>query len=303
MMRATVVTPQQAENYYRQENYYSKEESKQNSEWYGLGADKLGLQGNIESEDFSHLLHGELPNGERFRKRPPTHSEYKERAGIDLTFSAPKSVSLAVLVNGDKQLEEAHRKAVKTALSVVEERYASTRIRQDGERFVVNTGNLIVAQFHHDSSREKDPQLHTHAVVINGTQSPDGKWYSLRNDDILTNQKLLSEIYQNELAHQAKQLGYSIEQRESGHFELLGYTPEQLEHFSKRRKQIIEAVGADASAVERELASLRTRKPKGKEIPRAELQEYWQAEAKILGIEHPQPNQVEQKKGGIAVCN
>ncbi len=298
MLKATVVSPQQAENYYRQENYYSKEESKKNSEWYGQGAEELGLKGNIEGEDFSQLLHGELPNGERFRKRPPTHAEYKERAGIDLTFSAPKSVSLAVLVNGDERLEEAHREAVKTTLKIAEERYASTRIREDGERKAVRTGNLIVGQFHHDSSREKDPQLHTHAVVINGTRSSDGKWYSLRNDEIFSNQKLLGTIYQNELANRAQKLGYEIEQRENGQFELKGYTQEQLEHFSKRRKQIVEAVGADASRRERELASLKTRKPKGKEIPREELQKYWQAEAKILGIEHPQPNQPKPKKGG-----
>ncbi len=298
MLKATVVSPQQAENYYRQENYYSKEESKKNSEWYGKGAEELGLQGNIEGEDFSQLLHGELPNGEKFRKRPPTHAEYKERAGIDLTFSAPKSVSLAVLVNGDERLEKAHSEAVKTTLKIAEERYASTRIREDGERFAVSTGNLIVGQFHHDSSREKDPQLHTHAVVINGTKSEDGKWYSLRNDEIFSNQKLLGTIYQNELAHRAKQLGYEIEQRSNGQFELKGYSKEQLGHFSKRRKQIVEAVGADASIRERELASLKTRKPKGKEIPREELQKYWQAEAKILGIEHPQPNRPKQKKGG-----
>ena len=296
MLRATVVSPKQAENYYRQENYYSKKESKQNSQWYGKGADKLGLKGQIESEDFANLLHGELPDGEKFRKRPPTHAEYKERAGIDLTFSAPKSVSLAVLVNNDRRLEAAHREAVKTALSVVEERYASTRIRQDGERKAIVTGNLIIGQFHHDSSREKDPQLHTHAVIINGTQTESGQWYSLRNDDILKNQKLLSGIYQNELANQAQKLGYGIEQRDSGHFELQGYSKEHLEHFSKRRKQIVAAVGAEASAQAREFAALKTRKPKGKEIPREELQKYWQAEAKILGIEQPQLKPMSQKK-------
>ena len=296
MFKATVISPQQAEHYYRQENYYSEEESQQNSEWYGKGAEKLGLKGHVKSSDFSGLLHGELPNGEKFRKRPPTHSEYKERAGVDLTFSAPKSVSLAVLVNGDKQLEEAHREAVKTTLQIAEERYTSTRIRENGERKTVNTGNLIVAQFHHDSSREKDPQLHTHAVALNATQSSDGKWYSLKNDDIFSNQKLLGTIYQNELANRAKKLGYKIEQKGNNQFELKGYTQEQLEHFSKRRSQIIEAVGADASAKQRELASLKTRKPKGKEISREQLLDYWQAEARIIGIQHPQP-QVERKKG------
>ena len=288
MMRPTVITPKQAENYYRKENYYSKEESKQNSEWVSNSANKLGLNGEVQAGDFSKLVHGKLPDGEKFRNRPPTHAKYKERAGLDLTFSAPKSVSLAALVNGDERLEEAHREAVKTALKVVEERYASTRIREDGERKIIYTGNLTTALFHHDTSREKDPQMHTHAVILNMTEH-EGKWYSLRNDDILSKQKLISQIYQNELAYRVKQLGYEIEQRESGHFEIKGYTPEHLEYFSKRRGQIVAAVGADASAKEREYAALKTRKPKGEEIPREELQEYWRLEGKAIGLQHPTP--------------
>lgn len=296
MLKATVVSPKQAEHYYRQENYYSKKESVKNSQWQGKGASKLGLSGNIDGEDFSNLLHGNLPNGEKFRKRPPTHAKYKERAGIDLTFSAPKSVSLAVLVNGDRQLEQAHREAVKTTLTIAEERYAQTRIRENGTRQKVNTGNLIIGQFHHDTSREKDPQLHTHAVVINGTQNSEGKWYSLNSDELFRQQKLLGQIYQNELAVRAQKLGYEIEQRENGQFDLKGYTQEHLDQFSKRRKQIEEAIGEKATRKQIELAALKTRKPKGKEVSREELQKYWQAEAQTIGIRHPQPNKVYQKK-------
>ena len=299
MLKATVVSPKQAEHYYRQENYYSKEESVKNSQWFGKGAEKLGLGGNIQGEDFSNLLYGNLPNGEKFRNRPPTHAKYKERAGVDLTFSAPKSVSLAVLVNDDKELEKAHRDAVETTLSIVEERYANTRIRDkdSGKRNTVTTGNLIVGQFHHDTSREKDPQLHTHAVIINGTQTKEGKWYSLNSDELFRQQKLLGTIYQNELAIRAQKLGYEIEQRENGQFDLKGYSQEHLDYYSKRRKQILEVVGEGASRKQIELAALNTRKPKGKEIPRTELQKYWQAEAKTIGIRHPQPNKVYQKKG------
>lgn len=296
MLKATVITPAQAEHYYRQENYYSKEESVKNSQWYGKGAEKLGLSGNVGGEDFSNLLYGNLPNKEKFRTRPPTHAKYKERAGIDLTFSAPKSVSLAVLVNGDRNLEQAHKEAVKTALSIAEERYAQTRIRENGNRKTVTTGNLVIAQFHHDTSREKDPQLHTHAVVINGTQNSQGRWYSLNSDELFRQQKLLGTIYQNELAIRASILGYEIEQRGNGQFELKGYAQEHLDQFSKRRKQIKEAVGEGASRKQIELAALKTRKPKGKEIPREELQKYWQTEGKAIGIRHPQVNKAYQKK-------
>ena len=297
MLKATKITPAQAEHYYRQENYYSKEESVKNSHWFGKGAERLGLKGNINGEDFSKLLHGNLPNGEKFRTRPPTQAKYKERAGVDLTFSAPKSVSLAVLVNDDKELEKAHQEAVKSTLSIAEERYANTRIREAGNRKVVTTNNLIIAQFQHDTSREKDPQLHTHAVIINGTQNSEGKWYSLNSDELFRQQKLLGTIYQNELAVRAQKLGYEIEQRENGQFDLKGYSLEHLDYYSKRRKQILEAVGEKASRKQIELAALNTRKPKGKEIPREELQKYWQAEAKTIGIQHPQPNKAYQKKG------
>ncbi|MCU0537493.1 MAG: relaxase domain-containing protein [Hydrococcus sp. Prado102] len=246
MMSLKVITPKQGEKYYQKENYYSKEESKQNSSWYGRGAEKIGLQGNVEGENFSKLLHGSLPNGEKFRTRPPTHDKYKERAGIDCTFSAPKSVSMATLIHGDERLEQAHREAVNTAMKVLEERYASTRVRTNGERQVVYTGNLIVGQFHHDSSRELDPQMHTHCVILNATQYK-GKWYSLRNDEILSQQKLLGQIYQNELAVQVKKLGYEIEQKDNGQFEIKGYTPEQLKAFSKRRGQILAAAGENAT--------------------------------------------------------
>ena len=304
MLKATVVTPKQAEHYYRQENYYSKKESVKNTTWQGKGAEKLGLSGNVSDEDFSNLLHGNLPNGEKFRNRPPTHAKYKERAGIDLTFSAPKSISIAVLVNGDRQLEQAHREAVKTTLTIAEERYAQTRIRENGERKTVTTGNLVIGQFHHDTSREKDPQLHTHAVILNATQNSEGKWYSLNSDELFRQQKLLGTIYQNELAIRAQKLGYKIEQRGNGQFELKGYSQSHLDQFSKRRKQIVEATGQikettgkEATRKQIELAALKTRKPKGKEIPREELQKYWQAEAKAIGIQHPQPNKVYQKKG------
>jgi conjugative relaxase-like TrwC/TraI family protein len=286
MMSLKVITPKQGEKYYQKENYYSKEESKQNSSWYGRGADKLRLQGSVEGEDFSKLLHGELPNGEKFRTRPPTHDKYKERAGIDCTFSAPKSVSIGALVNSDSRLELAHREAVNTAMKVLEERYASTRVRTNGERQVVYTGNLIVGQFHHDSSREKDPQLHTHCVILNATQY-NGKWYSLRNDEILSQQKLLGQIYQNELAVRVRKLGYEISQRENGQFEIKGYTEEQLKAFSKRREQILAATGENATSKERELATLQTRKPKGEEVSRSQLKEYWDAQAKVLNLKPP----------------
>ncbi|MEO0409439.1 MAG: MobF family relaxase, partial [Cyanobacteria bacterium P01_A01_bin.135] len=286
MLSLTVISANQGETYYTAENYYSTEENKAHSNWLGRGARALGLSGQIQGDDFKNLLHGYSPSGRSLSGRKINPE--KHRAGVDLTFSAPKSISLAALVGGNAALEQAHREAVARTMAVVEERYAQTRVRTAEGRKVITTGNLIVAQFHHDTSREKDPQLHTHCVVLNATQLKDDQWRSLHNDILFKQQKLLGMIYQNELAVQVQRLGYAIEPKANGQFELKGYAPEQLQAFSKRREQILAAVGEAATAQARELATLKTRAPKGKEIPREELQAHWQEQAQHLGLMHPQ---------------
>ena len=288
MLCLTVISPNQGETYYTAEIYYSNEENQANSVWSGKGAKALGLSGPVQGGAFKNLLHGNSPQGDKTLSGRKISPE-KHRAGIDLTFSAPKSISLAALVGGNEALEQAHRTAVARTLEVIEERYAQTRVRTEEGRKAIATGNLIVAQFHHDTSREKDPQLHTHCVVINATQLRDGRWQSLHNDILFKQQKLLGMIYQNELAVEVQRLGYAIEPKANGQFELKGYTSEQLQTFSKRREQILTAVGENATAQERELATLKTRAPKGKEIPREELRAYWQAQTQVLHLEHPQP--------------
>ncbi|MEO0983990.1 MAG: MobF family relaxase [Cyanobacteria bacterium J06639_14] len=288
MLSLTVITPNQGETYYTAENYYSNEENQANSAWSGKGARSLGLSGQVQGEAFKNLLHGNSSQGGKTLSGRKINPE-KHRAGIDLTFSAPKSISLAALVGGNEALEQAHRMAVARTLAVIEERYAQTRVRTEEGRKAIATGNLIVAQFHHDTSREKDPQLHTHCVVINATQLEDGRWQSLHNDVLFKQQKLLGMIYQNELAVEVQRLGYAMKPRANGQFELRGYQPEDLQTFSKRREQILAAVGEQSTAQERELATLKTRAPKGKEILREELRAYWQAQAEVLHLEHPQP--------------
>ncbi|NEQ46953.1 MAG: relaxase domain-containing protein [Leptolyngbya sp. SIOISBB] len=288
MLSLTVISANQGETYYTAENYYSTEENQAHSNWSGKGARSLGLSGQVQGSDFKNLLHGYSPKGDKTLSGRKINPE-KHRAGIDLTFSAPKSISLAALVGGNKALEQAHRTAVARTLEVIEERYAQTRVRMEEGRKAITTGNLIVAQFHHDTSREKDPQLHTHCVAINATQLENDRWQALHNDIFFKQQKLLGMIYQNELAVEVQRLGYAIEPKANGQFELKGYTSEQLQTFSKRREQILAAAGEDATAQARELATLMTRAPKGKEIPREELQAYWQEQAQILDLTHPHP--------------
>ena len=129
------------------------------------------------------------------------------RPGMDLTFSAPKSVSLLAYVGGDERLLTANMAAVKSTIAWAEKNLAETRVSKNGKLETVKTGNLVVALFQHDTNRNLDPQAHVHAVIANVTKvdkSEPGKekesvWRALHNDKLWKNNTLLGSIYHAQL--------------------------------------------------------------------------------------------------------
>ena len=286
MLSLANVSASQAENYYESDDYYTQGDPdlQSDSQWQGTGAENLDLEGSVDKAVFKQLLHGQTPAGKSLHSKAIKADNH--RAATDYTFSAPKSVSIAALIQKDKSVIQAHDQAVKTALAVLENRYAQTRVRRGpGIREKLNTNNLIAATFRHETSREQDPQLHTHCVVINATQMKNGKWQSLSNEAVLNNQKLLGEIYQNELAHQLRKHGYEIEPNGSGQFEVKGYEQPLLDLFSTRTQQIEayierwesaikESGGKPLNATQKKQATLATRLRK-KSVPREVLLNGW----------------------------
>ncbi|HBY9763097.1 TPA: conjugative relaxase [Klebsiella pneumoniae] len=137
--------------YFEEDNYYFQGE--QSTAWYGAGAESLGLEGPVKQEMFKQVLEGKLPDGSDL-----THmvgNENKHRPGYDLTFSAPKSASILALVYGDKTVLDAHKWAVERTLYEVE-KLASTRTYSGGETTFEQTGNLVIAQFLHDTNRNSE---------------------------------------------------------------------------------------------------------------------------------------------------
>jgi conjugative relaxase-like TrwC/TraI family protein len=182
---------------------------------------------------FEQVLAGHLPNGEVLTGGAKEHAP-----GFDLTFSAPKSVSLMALVGGDARLVGAHHESVQTAMKWVESHLAEARMGKDGH-IVVATGKLAYALFTHDVSRELDPQLHTHSVVSNVTQRPDGAWRALHNGKIWNANMLIGAIYHNELRHAVEALGYGIVGGgKNGTFEIAGIDRQTIESWSIRNQQI-----------------------------------------------------------------
>jgi conjugative relaxase-like TrwC/TraI family protein len=291
MLSAKVLTRQdigRAANYYEDaaDDYYAKEGAA--AEWQGRGAELLGLAGPVDRDRFKELLAGRI--GQVLRvSRGSTRDDMKERIGIDLTFSAPKSVSVQALVSGDGRVVQAHDRAVNAALRIAEEK-AMARQKVHGKAQVERTSNLIIAKFRHETSRERDPQLHTHAVVMNLTKRADGEWRALKNDEIVKSVKALGAIYRAELAAELQRLGYQIRHERGGMFELAHISRAQLAEFSRRAAQIekgLEAQGLtreQATGDQKQMVALQTRARKGATDREAVFRD-WHDRAREIGID------------------
>ena len=317
MLSTSNLKSAQAASYFEKDDYYSHEDGPNHSRWVGKGAEQLDLAGGVDQETFQKVLTGKSAGGQPLFNRRIDPA--KRRAATDFTFSAPKSVSVAALVQGDQRVVEAHRMAVDRTLQVLESRYAQTRVTTDTGRRTVKTGNLIAAVFPHGTSREAEPQLHSHCVVMNATQLENGSWYSFSNDSAIMNKKLLGQVYQNELAVELKKIGYEVEQRAHGQFDIKGYSPELLKTFSTRRGQI-EALMAEWQAsgktvrdaegnriqsdlLLREVANLQSRKAKPQIIEAGQLLQSWRAVLAMQGLSLPElPDDRAVAKEGSAIA-
>jgi conjugative relaxase-like TrwC/TraI family protein len=251
------ISASQAQAYHKEEfanardNYYTEGE-RVRGEWQGKLAERYGLHGEVNEQQFARLSEGQHPETGEQLVRHQTAREYvndrgetvrsmEHRAGWDATFSAPKSVSLTALVGGDDRVKEAHRESVRVALDEME-KYTQARI--GGNTPAQTTGEWIVAKFEHDSSRPVDgysaPQLHTHAVVFNIAETADGNTRALQPQELYKTQQYATAVYRSELAARLQTMGYEIERGEHGQPEIKGYTREYLEASSPRRQQIKE---------------------------------------------------------------
>lgn len=229
--------------------YYS-EGSRVLGEWIGRAARRLNVSGIVGRDDFLKLCHNLNPStDELLTQRHKTVRQESDRDGksrsvanrrvfYDFTFSTPKSVSIVALVGGRKQIEEAHHRSVRAALALLET-FAATRVRRAGENSHRLTGNILGAVFCHDASRALDPHLHTHCILFNATHDPvEDRWKALENYEMLAAQKCVENVYYHELARALKRLGYEIENRPQGDFEIKGVPKELCQKFSKRHQEI-----------------------------------------------------------------
>jgi conjugative relaxase-like TrwC/TraI family protein len=234
-------------------NYYTQGHSLE-GHWHGALAAELGLKGAVRGEAFERLVNGQDPNtGEQRIKHRDTKltaagKELPHRAAWDMVFQPDKSVSLTALVGGDERVRLAHRQAVQAALDAGE---MYTQAKGGGNKPAITTGKWIVSVFEHDTARPErvdennqnsllypSPHLHSHAVLLNFTTDAKGKARALETGELFKIQMLLKSVYQSELKHQLRNLGYRIREGKNGAAEIAGYTKEYLDAESIRSQRI-----------------------------------------------------------------
>lgn len=235
-----------AKEYFREHlcvgDYYAQGQQVR-GEWFGAGAEKLGLKGHVSEEAFVRLCEGLHPEtGERLTMR--RNSKRREngklvanrRVLFDFTISPPKSVSVVGLLQ-DARISTVHDHAIRTAMRELET-FAETRVRKAGESGSRVTSNIVGAAFRHETSRELDPHLHTHCVLLNATFDPvENRWKALEPGLMLRAQKFVENCYYHEVCRGLRRLGYAVESN-ARDFEIKGVPASVLATFSKRHRQI-----------------------------------------------------------------
>ncbi len=271
------------------EDYYAGE-GEAEGRWTGDAAAELGLEGNVGADQLTAMLTGRNPADDTsLVGMAGVPSSRGAVPGFDLTFSAPKSVSLLwALGDGPTQAEvrEAHKRSVDAALAYMQREACWTRRGKGGAEFVPGNG-YIAAAFRHRSSRAGDPQLHTHVLIANATKGPDGRWTRLYHPAIYDHAKTAGYLYEAQLRHElTRSLGVRWQPVRRGIAELQGFKDEQLRSFSTRRAEILAAAGGpDASARARQVATLDTRRAKEPEVSAQTARERWRERAAEVGLD------------------
>ena len=233
---------------FRHPNEYYTAGEEPDGLWFNpKGLFGLADGGKVDSSDFHRLYHGFAPNdGGKLTRNSGSE---RRSAGLDMTFSADKSVS-ALWAFADPELrseiERAHNDAARVALEETVVRHcAYTRIRNRDGEIEVLPADIAASMFQHGTSRDNDPQLHTHCVIFNAARTHrDGKYRALHQHPVYTWMKAAGAVYRNTLAWSLQErLGIRMEQYgKDGEFTRVAGIPEDLiGHWSKRRAAIIEA--------------------------------------------------------------
>jgi conjugative relaxase-like TrwC/TraI family protein len=261
-------------------DYYLRDATEFAGKWHGLGAELLGLSGQVDKESYFQLCDNINPKtGEALT--PRTKSE--RRVLYDFTFDAPKSVTLAYELGGDERIMDEFRGAVKDTMSEMEGAMMA-RVRSNGRSEDRPTANMLWGEFIHRTTRPvdgvPDPQLHCHAVTFNATWDPEEeRWKAAQFGDIVRDKGYYQAAFHSRFAERLAGLGYGIE-RDGNSFRLAGIEPATAKKFARRTGVIdaaAERLGITDAKAKGKLGA-RTREQKNEqEASLSELRKEWTA--------------------------
>lgn len=273
----------QAGRYFAREDYYLR--GGESSRWLGKGAERLKLQGTVREDEFRQVSAGKSPDGSQLvapkvTKDGDGNRIESHRAGNDLTFSAPKSVSIGYAA-GNHELKEVWDRAVENTMHYIEEHYSQYRT-PDG---VETAGNIVAAKFDHVSSRALDPEVHSHVFLHNMLLTRRGEWLANEPKNIYADKIALGTLARQEAIHLYRQAGYQVRftDRERLLFEIAGVRQEEIEAFSRRSAAIAAKVSewkaegkfpGASDTILKQMAALDTRNPK-RQVTREDVRREW----------------------------
>jgi conjugative relaxase-like TrwC/TraI family protein len=266
---------------------------------------RLGIEGRaVEGREFISLMEGKHPRTGRWLRR--AGADGSRAGGIDLTFSAPKSVSTVWALAGETQrreIEAAHATAVRETIGHLTETVPTVRRRYRGQLSEEHARDLLAAEYRHTTARGvlegdmPDPQLHSHVVITSAIRD-DGKLVAVASRPIFRSARELGAYYRSALAHQLKQRGYAIQRSTGKHgryFEIADVPRGLLDAFSARSREVARAAerfrAQHGRAPERgELRQLKLENRKVKVlVTRSDLRQAWNDTAARFDFTARQP--------------
>jgi conjugative relaxase-like TrwC/TraI family protein len=248
-------------------------------QWFGKGAQQLGLKGQVEQESYFALcdnLHPET--GEQLTPR----QKQNRRPMYDWTFSAPKAVSVLYEYSGDERIRDAFTQSYRETLTEAEAEM-KTRVRKDGKDEDRVTGNMVAAEFSHFTARpvkgQLSPHLHTHCVVFNTTfDSEENRWKASQQGDLKRDADYWESAFHARFAKRLNDLGFATV-KDGSSFTLADLPESITDKFSLRRNQIeTEALRRGITTAKGKHAlGASIREPKQKDVAKGTLRQQWNA--------------------------
>jgi conjugative relaxase-like TrwC/TraI family protein len=267
------------------EDYYVGGEAP--GRWIASSDTLLNLDGRVTPEALRAVLAGHDPTTGTRLGRP------HRVPGFDLTFRAPKSVSVLFGL-GDpdtaRAVRTAHDEAVRAALGFAERHAVWSRRGHGGIKQMRGEG-LIAAAFRHRTSRNGDPHLHTHVLVPNMVRGEDGQWATIDARWLYASAKTIGYLYEAQLRHNLTlALGVTWGAVTNGIADIDGIPSDVLKAFSTRRAEIEERmdIRGQHSARAAMIAALDTRRAKPHDLDIVRLSTAWREQARSIGFDPEQ---------------